>query len=279
MRLPAIGLGTWQYNGGVAPLQAGMALGACFVDTAEAYGSEEVVGQAIRGIRKEVFLATKVSPRHFRRSDLLSAANASLRRLGTDYVDLYQLHWPNYTIPIEETLGAMEQLVDDGKVRFIGLSNFSVHDLQAARKVMTRHRIVSNQVRYNLIDRTIEYNVLRYCQEQDITVIAHSPLASSLPSIQACDSEGILNQLAQVRSRTVAQIALNWCLAKPGVVTIPKSNSVSHVKENCAASDFHLAAEELRQLDTKIKFRRRGRFEIVVRRWLRRVLQTVGKNQ
>jgi diketogulonate reductase-like aldo/keto reductase len=279
VRLPAIGLGTWQYNGGVAPVQAGMALGACFVDTAEAYGSEEVVGQAIRGIRKEVFLATKVSPRHFRRSDLLSSADASLKRLGTDYIDLYQLHWPNYTVPIDETLGAMEQLVDDGKVRFIGVSNFAVHDLRAAQKVMTRHRVVSNQVRYNLIDRTIEHGVLRYCQEQDITVIAHSPLASSLPSIQAGDSENILNQLAQARSRTVAQIALNWCLAKQGVVTIPKSNSVSHVKQNCAASDFQLAAEELRQLDTKIKFRARGPFEIVLRRLLRRVLQTVGKNQ
>src|SRR5271169_5773310 len=99
--LPAIGLGTWQYSGGIEPLQTGIALGACFIDTAESYGTEEVVGQAVHGIRRDIFLATKVSPRHFRRADVIAAAEASLKRLKTDYIDLYQLHWPNYTVSIE----------------------------------------------------------------------------------------------------------------------------------------------------------------------------------
>jgi diketogulonate reductase-like aldo/keto reductase len=169
VNLPAVGLGTWQYKGGIQPIRIGIALGARFIDTAESYGTEEVVGEAIRGIRKEVFLATKVSPRHFRYSDLIESANRSLERLRTDYIDLYQLHWPNYTIPIEETMGALERLVESGKIRFIGVSNFMLADLKVARKAMTKSTIVSNQVRYNLIDRTIEYGLLQYCEEHNIS--------------------------------------------------------------------------------------------------------------
>jgi diketogulonate reductase-like aldo/keto reductase len=131
---PAIGPGTWQYKGGIEPLQTGIALGVCFIETAESYGTEEVVGRAIKENRKPIFLATKVSPRHFRRADVIAAADASLKRLKADYVDLYQLHRPNYTVPIDETIGAMEQLVDSGKVRFIGVTNFFVRDLKSAQR-------------------------------------------------------------------------------------------------------------------------------------------------
>lgn len=279
VHLPVIGLGTWQYQGGVDPLRRGVALGACFIDTAESYGTEDVVGQAIREVRKDIFLASKVSPRHFRFSDVIKSANDSLRRLLTDYIDLYQLHWPNYTIPIAETMGAMEQLVDSGKIRFIGVSNFMLSDLRDAQKAMTRRKIVSNQVRYNLIDRTIENGLLGYCQEHDVTVIAHSPLATDLPSIQARDPENVLGKLARANSKTVAQIALNWCLAKKGVVVISKSNSPEHVTENCAASDFRLSSEELRLLDTKVKFQRRSSLEIRLRRFARHALQMTGRNQ
>jgi diketogulonate reductase-like aldo/keto reductase len=279
VNLPAIGLGTWRYQGGVEPLQAGVALGACFIDTAESYGTEEVVGRAIQGTRQNVFLATKVAPRHFKHSDLIHSANESLRRLKTDHIDLYQLHWPNYTVPIEETMGAMEELVDRGKVRFIGVSNFMLRDLKNAQKAMTRHGIVSNQVRYNLIDRTIERGLLPYCREHGITVIAHSPFASNLASIQAKDPENVLDKLAQAKSATAAQIALSWCLSKQGVVTIPKANSVEHVRENCAASDFQLSSRELQILDTKLRFRRRGFLEIELRRFARHALQMAGRNQ
>ncbi len=279
IRIPSIGVGTWQYAGGIVPLRTAIGLGAALLDTAEAYGSEEIVGEAIRVVqRKEIFVATKLSPRHFRPADVIRSAEASLRRLQTDYVDLYQLHWPNYTVPIEETMGAMESLVDQGKVRFIGVSNFMVRDLEKAQKAMRRHPILTNQVRYNLIDRTIENDLLQYCQEHQITVIAHSPLATGLQSIRQRDPENVLGTLALTRSRTVAQIALNWCVSNPGVVTIPKSNSAEHVRENFQATDFTLTADEVRRLNT-IKSGRRGFLEIEARRIVRHALQLLGRNQ
>jgi diketogulonate reductase-like aldo/keto reductase len=279
VKLPVLGLGTWQYRGGIEPLRAGIALGARFIDTAESYGTEDVVGQAIQGIRQEIFLATKVSPRHFRYRELIKAADESLNRLKTDHIDLYQLHWPNYTVSIEETLGAMEALVDQGKVRFIGVSNFMLGDLKRAQRAGSKHRIVSNQVRFNLIDRTIQDGLLRYCQESGITVIAHSPLATGLQSIHDMDPQGVLEKLAVSRSRSIAQIALNWCLAHQGVVTIPKASSVDHVSENCQAGDFRLTPEELHLLDTKVRYRKRGVFERGLRRVARHALQITGRNQ
>jgi diketogulonate reductase-like aldo/keto reductase len=278
VRIPAIGIGTWRYSGGAAPIQAGLALGARLIDTAEAYSTEEIVAQAIRGIRKDIFLATKVSPRHFRYAEVIKSADESLRRLRTDYIDLYQLHWPNYTVPLEETMGAMEELVDRGKARFIGVSNFMLRDLIKARKALRRHELVSNQVRYNLVDRTIEGGLLGYCQEMQITVIAHSPLAANFATIQAMDPEGILPSLAEIHSRTPAQIAVNWCFSKQGIVTIPRSHSAEHVKENSSASDFKLSAHELSLLESKIKFRKRGSFEIEIRRVARHALQVAGRD-
>jgi diketogulonate reductase-like aldo/keto reductase len=116
VQIPELALGTWQYRAGVEPPRAGIELGASFIDTAELYGTESVVGQAIRGIRDRMFLASKVSPRHFRRHDVIKAAECSLTQLNTDYLDLYQLHWPNYTVPIGETVAAMERLVETGKI-------------------------------------------------------------------------------------------------------------------------------------------------------------------
>ena len=176
--LPEIGFGTWNYRGGVEPLRAAIECGARLIDTAEVYGTEELVGKAIKGRRHQVILATKVLPRNFRRRDLIAAAERSLRRLDTDHIDLYQLHWPNLTIPNEEPMRGMEELVDAGKVRFIGVSNFSVRDLVNAQAAISRQRIVSNQVRYSLAERTIEGGMLEYCQKNGITVIAYSPLAS-----------------------------------------------------------------------------------------------------
>ncbi len=118
--IPEIGQGTWQYTAGPDLLRKGVELGACLIDTAEAYGNEDLVGRAVKDLRDRVFLATKVSPRHFRYPEVLKSADQSLRRLNTDYVDLYQLHRPTSTVPIEETMAAMEHLVDVGKVRFIG---------------------------------------------------------------------------------------------------------------------------------------------------------------
>lgn len=279
LKVPILGLGTWQYQGGVAPLRAGIALGAAYIDTAESYGSEEVVGEAIRGIRKDVFLASKVSPRHFRYSLVIEAAENSLRRLQTDCIDLYQLHWPNYAVPLEETLGAMEALVEQGKVRHIGVSNFMLADLKKAQRILSKNRIVANQVRFNLIDRTIEDGLLRYCQESGVTIIAHSPLATGLQRIRAMDPANVLGRLANTRSCTIAQIALNWCLSREGVVTIPKASSVEHVTENCRAVGFQLTPEELHLLDSGVQFRSRGSLEIAMRRIARHTLQLMGQDQ
>src|SRR5260370_33584407 len=143
IRLPEIGFGTWNYRGGVEPLRAAIECGARLIDTAESYGTEEIVGEAIKGRRHQVFLASKALPRNFRRRDLLAAAERSLRRLGTDHIDLYQLHWPNLTIPIEEPMRAMEELVDTGKIRFIGVSNFSVRDMVNAQASLSKQRIAA----------------------------------------------------------------------------------------------------------------------------------------
>ena len=154
--VPEIGLGTWKYRGGVEPLEAGIGQGAWLIDTAEMYRTEDVVGRAIASRRKEVFLATKVSGSHLRRDQVLRAADASLRLLDTDYIDLYQIHWPNRGVPIAETMGAMESLVEQGLVKYVGVSNFNLGELQEAQNAMSRNPIVSNQVLYSLKDREIE---------------------------------------------------------------------------------------------------------------------------
>jgi diketogulonate reductase-like aldo/keto reductase len=268
VRIPELGLGMWQYHAGVEPLRRGLDEGACFIDTAESYGNEATAADAVTHRRDQVFLATKVSAHNFRRADLLNAADGSLRRLRTDRIDLYQLHKPNDDVPLDETLEAMEDLVDAGKVRFIGVSNFSVAQLQRAQRAMRRHPIVSNQVRFNLIDRTITADLLPYCQSHGVTVIAYSPLARGFQHILDCDPRGVLSDVAKAYGKTPVQAALNWCLCQPRVVVIPKGNSVEHVLENCGASGWSLSREHVDRLNSSVAFRRRSGFELLVRRTL-----------
>jgi diketogulonate reductase-like aldo/keto reductase len=277
VRLPEIGFGTWNYHGGVQPLRAAIECGACLIDTAESYGTEEIVGEAIKGRRHQVFLATKVLPQNFRRRDLIAAAEKSLRRLGTDHIDLYQLHWPNLTIPVEEPMRGMEDLVDAGKVRFIGVSNFSVRDLVNAQAALSRQRIAANQVRYSLIERTIEGGLLEYCQKSGITVIAYSPLATGLGNIRAADPEGVLREVAEASCKSEAQVALNWCISKEKVIAIPKASSVEHVVEDMGASGWRLQPDLARLLEDRIRYRRRGPFEMRVRRVIRWGMQKLGR--
>ncbi len=254
--IPKIGLGTSRYRGGVEPLQMGVSLGA-FIDTAEMYRTEDVVGMAVQGIRESTFIATKVLPRNLRYSDLMEAAERSLGLLQTDYLDLYQLHYPHPGVPIAETMGAMEELVDQGKVRFIGVSNYSTSQLAEAMGVMTKYQIVSNQVQYSLTHRNIEEDLLPFCQQHQITVIAHTPLdrgglvaKSFLRRRQAMD---VLAKLADEAGRTAPQVALNWCLSRPNVVVIPKSDKTERVIENCDASGWSLTRQEIQSLDEAFK--------------------------
>jgi diketogulonate reductase-like aldo/keto reductase len=253
--VPKIGVGVWRYGGGVAPLRQAIELGASLIDTAEAYGTEKVVGEAVSGIRDKVFIATKVSGSHLRHDDVLKAADASLRRLDTSYIDLYQIHWPNSLAPISETMRAMEMLVDRGLVKYIGVSNFSAAELREAQEAMKKYPIVSNQVLYNLNRRQIEEELIPYCHEQSVTIIAYTPLDSgqlTKASAQSSrpDQMKVLELVAAQVQKTLAQVALNWCIAHPGVITIPKSDRGARIAENCEASGWHLSSAQMQLLDS-----------------------------
>ena len=274
--LSEVGMGTWHYCGGPAPLRRGFEAGALFVDTAESYGTEEVVREALAGLRERVFVATKISARNFRFEDAKKSAEASLRRLGLESIDLLQLHEPNPAIPISETMSAMEDLVDTGRVKFVGVSNFSVEQLEKAQKALGKYRIVSNQVRYNLIDRTIERELLPYCRENGITVIAYSPLSRGLERIRDSDPKGIVRQLEQETGKTLAQLAIHWCIRKPGVVAIPKGNTAEHILENCAASGWELSEAQEAMLDEGVAFRHRGRLDMLLRKYTPTGVRKIG---
>ena len=257
-----IGLGTWRYGGGPEPLQRGVALGANLIDTAEMYRTEDAVGAAIAGMREQVFLATKVLGSNLRYDAVLRAAENSLRRLGVDRIDLYQVHWPNPSVPMAETMRAMERLVSNGLVRYIGVSNFAVSDLAAARAALRNNEIVSNQILYNLRRRGAERDVIPYCREHNIAVIAYSPLAegalaggggggSIRPGWLSGRNRGrrALSEVAAATGRTAAQVAINWVADQPGVIAIPKSDSVARTEANCAASGWHLTAEQRAALE------------------------------
>ena len=274
--IPEVGIGTWNYHAGPAPLRKGLEAGAVFIDTAESYGTETAVGEAVRGMRDRVLIATKVSPQNFHRADLRRSVDTSLRTMGIDVIDLLQLHEPNPSIPIAETMGAMGELVDAGKIRSVGVSNFSREQLKEAQKALSKYPIVSNQVRYNLIDRTIEKDLLQYCRASHVTVIAYCPLARGLNRIRDCDPTGVIDELARVTGRSPAQIVINWCLRKDGVVAIPKGNSTEHILDNCGASDWRLSQEQLALLDSRIQYRRRSRFDMLVRQWMPGPLQSLA---
>jgi diketogulonate reductase-like aldo/keto reductase len=253
VQVPEIGFGTWEYRGGSAPLKKAVELGAALIDTAELYGTEEAVGAAIKGMRDQVFVATKVSGNHLRHAEVLRAAEGSLKRLGIETIDLYQVHWPDPAVPIAETMGAMEKLVDDGKVRFIGVSNFYLKNLQDAEASMTRHKIVANQVKYSLLQRDIEEDTLPYCRKNKITVIAYSPLARgqlcAKPLLRNRAALQTLQRVASESGKTVAQVALNWCVVKPGVIAIPKTDRVERVVEACGASGWKLSPQQTAALE------------------------------
>ena len=251
--IPEIGLGTWRYRGGIEPLRKGIELGATLIDTAEGYNTEHIIGKAVKGMRERVFIATKVSGRSLGYDDVLRAAEGSLSELGTDYIDLYQVHWPNSSYPIKETMSAMETLVDRGIVRFIGVSNFDLDDLREAEGALRHTPIVSNQVLYNLNERGIENELLPYCLANGITVLAYTPLddgnLASRPRFMSSKRIRVLEDISRETGKTTAQVALNWCTSRENVIAIPKSDSVGRTIENCGASGWRLSEERINLLD------------------------------
>jgi diketogulonate reductase-like aldo/keto reductase len=254
--VPIIGQGTWaierdREQDAIQALRVGLELGMTHIDTAEMYGdgrAEEVVGKAIAGRRDQVFLASKVLPSNASYDGTLKACARSLKRLNTDRLDLYMLHWPG-NVPIRETMRALEQLVAEQMVRFIGVSNFAVDDLRAAERALQHERIAFNQVEYHLKDRGIERDLLPYCAQRHIAVVAYSPFGQGdFPSPR---SEGgrILGDIAKRHGRTPRQVALNFLTRHPGVFTIPKATNVDHVRENSGGAGWALSAADVAAID------------------------------
>lgn len=239
----------------IRALRLGIDLGMTLIDTAEEYGNgraEEIVGKAIKGIRDKVFIATKFSPEHNSYNYVLRSAENSLRRLQTDYVDLYQIHWPNPNIPIEETMKAMERLLNEGKIRYIGVCNFSLDELKEAQTALTNEGIVSIQVEYNLFDRSIEKNILPYCEQKNITTIAYSPLDQG--RIASGDEKmRVLKSVAAKYGKTAAQVTLKWLLTHQTVIVIPNSTNEKHIVENSSSVDFELLNEDFKEINKIFK--------------------------
>lgn len=226
-----------------------------FIDTAEIYGrgqAEELLGSILAetGLRDRVLVATKFSPANNAPEKVQQAAEGSLRRLKTDHLDLYQMHWPNPTVPIEETVGAMARLAKAGKIRAIGLCNCTLKQLQEAEIAAAPLGIASIQVEYNLFDRSTEKRLLPYCQARLIGIIAYSPLNQG-QIVNGANQRAGLEALARKYGCTPAQLALRWLVDHQPVMAIPNASNVTHVEENAAAAEIDLAAEDA-QLITEV---------------------------
>ena len=236
----------------IAALRLGLDLGMTLIDTAEMYGeggAEEIVGEAIKDRdREQIFIVTKVYPHNATRRGAIEACARSLRRLKTDYIDLYLLHWRG-TVPLLETLEAFQVLKETGKVRDYGVSNFDVQDMKEALTLRGGEGIVTNQVLYNLPNRGIEWDLLPWCREQNVPIMAYSPLGSNAVEQQKIFSNGTVRAIASRHIATPAQIAIAWLLRHPDVVVIPKASRPEHIRANRAALDIKLTDSELKELD------------------------------
>jgi diketogulonate reductase-like aldo/keto reductase len=232
----------------VEALKAGLDGGLNFIDTAELYGSEPLVARAIKGRKREdLFIATKVWPNHLRRDALVKALEKSLRRLETPYVDLYQVHFPNTRVPIAETMGAMEEMKDKGKVLSIGVSNFSLRQTKDANAALKKSQLASNQVEYSLADREIESDLLPYCESNKISIICYYPLGHG--RLAGSAASGKMEAVCKAYGKTPAQVALNWLVTGRNVFAIPRASRAQHVRENLGASGWELRPEDRAQLE------------------------------
>jgi diketogulonate reductase-like aldo/keto reductase len=247
-----IGQGTWELDdaergGAVDALRRGIDEGMTHIDTAEMYGDAElVVGEAMAGRRDDLFVVSKVLPSNASRTGVLAACERSLKRLRTDRLDSYLLHWRG-RYPLEETFEAFEQLVSDGKILSWGVSNFDADDLDEALAVAGPGRIACNQVLYHLAERAIEHEVIPWCERNNVAVVAYSPFGrSGFPSPVSAGGK-VLAEVASGHSATVRQIALAW-LARHSFV-IPKASSVAHAADNARAGDIELVDSEIQRID------------------------------
>lgn len=266
MRVPVIGQGTWMMErdraASVRALRAGLDAGMTHVDTAEMYGDgacEEIVAEAIAGRRDQVFLVSKVLPEHATRAGMVRACEASLRRLKTDHLDGYLLHWRGRH-PLAETVAGFEELLAAGKIRSFGVSNFDVGDLEELARLVPLERCACNQVLLHLEERYAEGALLDRCRRHGITLVAYSPLGQGQlirPGRDAAARRVVLDDIARARGATPHAVALAFLLRSPGVVVIPKASSVAHVEANAVAARLQLSPDEIARIDAA--FPRSGR--------------------
>lgn len=257
--IPILGMGTWQMGENpkhrqreIDALRRGFELGLSLIDTAEMYGeggAEEVIGQALlsgkadASRRSDLFLVSKVYPHNASKRGAIAACERSLKRLNTDYLDLYLLHWRS-SIPLAETLDAFQTLQQSGKIRSYGVSNFAVKDMEAASHQPGGSGITTNQVLYNLMRRGIEWDLLPWCRQHQMPIMAYSPIEQG-----RLLTHPILKAMAQSRNVTAAQVAIAWLLHQDHVIVIPKSSRIDHVEQNRAALDLQLSGDELNTLN------------------------------
>ncbi|MDN7428085.1 aldo/keto reductase [Burkholderia sp. AU45388] len=251
--IPKLGLGTWEMGerparraDEIAALREGIELGMTLVDTAEMYGdgaTEELVGDALAGLRDDVFLVSKVYPHHASRRGVVAACDASLKRLRTDRLDLYLLHWRG-SVPLAETVEGFDALQRAGKIRHWGVSNFDTADMAELVDEAGGGACATNQILYNLARRGPEFDLLPWLADRRIPAMAYSPVDHGrLPK------RSPLDEIARLRGVSVMRVALAWVLAQPGVFAIPKASRIEHVRDNRAALDVVLSDDERAQLD------------------------------
>ncbi|HEU4538543.1 MAG TPA: aldo/keto reductase [Polyangiaceae bacterium] len=256
--VPVVGQGTWQLPSDEAgerraleALEAGIARGMTHLDTAEMYGrgrAEELVGRLLKGRRDGLFVVSKVLPSNASREGTRRACERSLRRLGTDRLDVYLLHWRGNTYPLDETMRALEDLVSAGKTRAIGVSNFDVADLKEAQRALGRERVACNQVLYHLGDRGVEHELLPYCRAEGIALVAYSPFGSGHFPDERSPGGALLARVGRAHGRSARQVALRFLLRSPGVFVIPKAARREHAEEN-ADVDFALSDDDVNAID------------------------------
>jgi len=255
--IPILGQGTWrmgenssQRQNEIDALKLGIDLGMTLIDTAEMYGeggAEKIVAEAIAGRREEIYLVSKFYPYNASYDDLIAACDRSLARLKTDYLDLYLLHWRG-SVPLSETLSGLQYLKQAGKILDYGVSNFDTDDMLEAESVLGGKEIVTNQVLYNLKRRGIEWDLLPWCKQRNIPIMAYSPVEQ-----KAFIGDRKLDSLAAKYNVSSTQIALGWLLHQDNVISIPKAVNPEHVRENRAALDLKLTEEDLQSLDRAFK--------------------------